>query len=189
MHIANAPQLITDRLLLRPPEEADLSGFIAFGAEVNTMRFLGGRPLSRAEAWRRACGLAGAWMIRGYGMFSVIERATGTWIGRVGPHYPEDWPAREVGWGILEAYTGRGYAAEAATAAIDYAFDELGWDRVSHVIDPANAPSIRLAKRLGSTRIAGTKLPAPYEGFEVDLYGQTRSTWLARTEKSTAGPG
>ena len=150
---------------------------MAFGAEEESMRFLGGEAQSRAEAWRTACGLAGAWLIRGYGMFSVIERATGEWIGRVGPHYPDGWPAREVGWGIRQAYTGQGYGAEAARVAIGFAFDDLKWERVSHVIDPENLPSIRLAQRLGSSRQGPTRLPAPYDGFGVDLYGQSRAEW------------
>lgn len=173
MRVADAPELVTDRLVLRPPDERDLEGFVAFAAEETTMRYLGGVG-TPAQAWRSACGLAGAWLIRGYGMFSVIERATGDWIGRVGPHYPEGWPAREVGWGIRAAYTGRGYAYEAARAAIDFAYERLGWDVVHHVIDPENEPSIRLAERLGSSLIGPTALPAPYDTFRVDLYGQAR---------------
>ena len=156
-----------------------MEGFYAFGGEEETMRHLGGvKP--RPQIWRAACGLMGAWLANGFGMFSVIERETGEWVGRIGPHYPEGWPAREVGWGVRQKFAGRGYAFEAAEAAINFAFDSLDWDSVHHVIDPANTASIRLAERLGSPKLRATTLPAPYNAFEVDLYGQTRDQWRSR---------
>jgi len=101
------------------------------------MRFLGGVQ-DRATAWRTMCGMAGAWIVRGFSMFSVIERASGRWIGRVGPWQPEGWPGTEVGWGILPEFAGQGLAREAAVAAIDYAVDTLGWSDVIHTIHPDN---------------------------------------------------
>ena len=50
----------------------------------------------------------GHWAIRGYGFFSVEHRATGAWVGRVGPWYPEGWPAPEVGWTLSPDHRGRG---------------------------------------------------------------------------------
>ncbi len=78
--------------------------------------------------------MVGAWSVRGFAMFSVIERDTGRWVGRIGPWQPEGWPGREVGWGVARAFAGRGYAHEAAVAAMDYAVDVLGWDHVIHTI-------------------------------------------------------
>ena len=75
----------------------------------------------RAEAWRGMATLAGSFVIRGYAMFSVIERTTGEWLGRVGPWFPEAWPGTEVGWGLKRSAWGRGYAFEAADACIDFA--------------------------------------------------------------------
>ena len=173
------PILHTARLTLRPPTADDLDGFYAFGSEPDTMEHLGGVK-SRHEIYRAVCGLAGAWQIRGYGFFSVLERATGTWIGRVGPHYPEGWPAREIGWGLLSGYTGRGYAREAAAACIDYAFDVLGWTHVHHVIAPQNMASARLARALGSRGLHPVTLPPPLTELRVDLWGQSREAWRAR---------
>ena len=68
-------------------------------------------------------------------MFSVIEKSTGRWVGRLAPWTPDGWPGTEVGWGIARDRCGLGYATEAATAAIDWAFDALGWSEVIHVID------------------------------------------------------
>ena len=87
-------------------------------------------------------------------MFSVIEKASGRWVGRLGPWQPEGWPGTEVGWGLARDAWGKGYATEGAAAAIDWAFDALGWDDVIHCIDPGNAalgPG-RRAPRLGPSR-------------------------------------
>src|SRR5260221_5028702 len=68
---------------------------------------------------------AGAWAIQGFGMFSVLETATGRLIGRVGPVQPEGWPGTEIGWALARQAWGRGYAVEAASAAMTFAFDRL----------------------------------------------------------------
>jgi RimJ/RimL family protein N-acetyltransferase len=128
-------------------------------------------------AWRSWCSIAGAWQVRGYSMFSVIEKQTGRWIGRIGPWMPEGWPGTEVGWGLVRDAHRKGYAREAAVAAIDFAFDVLGFETVIHCIDPGNAPSIALAENLGSTRLrTGVQAPPPIETL-WDVYGQSRAQW------------
>ena len=97
--------------------------------------------------------------------------------GRARPH---DWPGTEVGWGLHPDAQGRGYGVEAATAAIDYAFAVLGWTEVIHCIDPDNAPSQRLAERVGSYNQGPTRLPPPFEQLPIDRWGQTREEWRAR---------
>ena len=90
------PTLETDRLLLRPPIAEDLDGWEAFGADPETMRFMGGvQP--RAAVWRAHAMMAGSWALHGFGMFAVIEKETGRWVGRLGPWRPEGWPGTEVG--------------------------------------------------------------------------------------------
>lgn len=177
------PVLETARLILRSPTGADFDAFAAMMEDGEHVRFVGGR-LERPSAWRVWCTIAGAWMVRGYSMFSVIEKATGQWVGRIGPWYPEGWPGREVGWGLSPAATGKGYGVEAAGACLDYVFDELGWDDVIHIIDPQNQPSINLAQRLGSTNRGRTRMPAPFEDVVVDAWGQTAAAWRARRGNS-----
>jgi RimJ/RimL family protein N-acetyltransferase len=115
-------------------------------------------------------------------MFSVIEKARGRWIGRIGPWKPVGWPGTEVGWGLARDAWGRGYAVEAATAAIDWAFEALDWTEVIHAIDPANRPSQRVAERLGSRILRRDVLPDPLN-IEVDIWGQSREEWLARSRE------
>ena len=112
-------------------------------------------------------------------MFSVIEKASGRWIGRVGPWQPEEWPGPEVGWALLRSAWGAGYARESAEAAIDWAFATLGWSEVIHVIAPDNLPSQRLAQRLGAANAGPTRLPPPLDALAVELWRQSREQWVA----------
>ena len=172
------PILETERLILRCPQEADLDAYAEMMADPEATRFLGG-VVTRPEAWRSIAGMAGSWVIKGYGMFSVLEKASGRWIGRIGPLSPEGWPGTEVGWGLTRSAWGRGYATEAAEACIDFAFAKLGWDEVIHTINPDNAPSQALARRVCSRYLRPGRLPAPINE-DLDVWGQTRADWLAR---------
>jgi RimJ/RimL family protein N-acetyltransferase len=116
-------------------------------------------------------------------MFSVCEKATGRWVGRVGPWAPEGWPGTEVGWAIIRDCWGRGYATEAAIAAIDWAFDRLGWTQVIHCIDPANIASQVVARKLGSRNFGPGSLPAPFHEAPVDIWGQSREEWRTRSAR------
>lgn len=172
------PRLETDRLILRPPLQEDFEAWAEFCADEEAARYIGGAQ-TRAGAWRVICVMTGAWTIRGYSMFSVIEKATGRWVGRVGPWMPETWPGTEVGWGIVRDCWGKGYATEAAEASIDWAFDNLGWDEVIHTIEPANVNSAKVAERLGSRILRQAVLPPPMN-VAVDCWGQSRDEWRAR---------
>jgi RimJ/RimL family protein N-acetyltransferase len=128
--------------------------------------------------------MPGAWAIQGFAMFSVVEKATGLWIGQLGPWQPEGWPGTEVGWAFHKSAWGRGYATEAGVAAIDWAFENLGWDEVIHSIDPANLASQKLAQRLGSRNRGPGKLPEPFETVPIEIWAQSRTEWTASRRKS-----
>ena len=179
---APAPTLETDRLILRAPVAEDFEPWAAFVADEEAMRHLGGVQ-ARSVAWRGICQVTGAWAIRGFSMFSVIEKSTGRWVGRLGPWQPEVWPGTEVGWGLSRVVWGKGYATEGAVACMDYVFDVLGWAEAIHTIEPGNAASQAVARRLGSTLLGPTRMPPPYQDAVVESWGQTREQWLARRAK------
>ena len=172
-------QLETERLILRQPRQSELDDWEQFMADPETANHIGGvQP--RSVVWRSMAAMAGSWALTGFGMFSVLEKSSGEWVGRLGPWFPEGWPGTEVGWGIRRASWGRGYATEGSIAAIDWAFDKLGWSEVIHTIAPDNANSQAVARRLGSRMLRSTTLPAPYANFVVDVWGQSRSQWRAQ---------
>jgi RimJ/RimL family protein N-acetyltransferase len=172
------PTLETERLILRPPAAEDFDAWAGFAADEVATRFLGG-PQPKSIAWRGFMSTAGAWAIQGFGMFCVLEKSSGRWIGRVGPIQPEGWPGTEVGWGLIKDVWGRGYAGEAASAALDWAFDHLGWTDVIHCIDAENVASQNVARRLGSSILRTDRLPAPIDE-EIEVWGQTAAQWKAR---------
>ena len=162
-----ALSLDTSRLRLRQFAEADLDDYAALCADAEVMRYVSDRgPLSREDAWRQLAMLVGHWALRGYGMWAVEELGSGAFVGRVGLHYPEGWPEPEIGWALARGFWGRGYAFEAATAALHTAFTTLNWPRVVSLIAPANLRSIRLAERLG----AHFERNIVVRGHEVSLY-------------------
>ena len=165
----------TERLILREIDpERDFEGWAEAMADERTVRYLGTAPMNRAQAWRSMAMAIGHWQIRGYGFFSLESKATGEWVGRVGPWYPEGWPAPEVGWTIAPRHLRRGYATEAALASLDYAFKVLGWEEVIHCILPGNEASIAVAEKIGSNLLGDVNGLAGITDERVFIYGQSR---------------
>lgn len=176
---APGPVIETERLILRPPVLADFEPWCEMMSDPETAKFIGGVQ-APSQVWRSMMSMAGSWALHGWAMFSVIEKDTGHWIGRLGPWTPHGWPGTEVGWGLTRAATGKGYATEGATAAIDWAFDNLSWTDVIHCIDPDNIASARVAERLGSSNRGPGRMPEPFQDMPVDIWGQSREAWRAR---------
>lgn len=139
------------------------------------MRFVGGVK-TREEAWRHLAMILGHWQLRGYGMFAVERKDDGAFLGRIGPHFPEGWPALEIGWLLGPEHQGRGYAIEAARASTKFAFEVLGAERVVSLIDPDNRSSLAVARRLGEHR-DGT---FDNHGLPAEIHVLDRKTWEAQ---------
>jgi len=165
--------LETERLRLRPPTIADLDPYVEIheDPEVKRHTIVLGQAGGRAAAWRMLALLLGHWHLRGYGQWTVVEKTTDLVIGRVGLWYPEGWPGLELAWVIRRSHWGRGFATEAARAALDFAFDVVGADHVISTIQPDNARSIRVAERIGERFEETTTL----NDMSVLVYGIRRS--------------
>jgi RimJ/RimL family protein N-acetyltransferase len=171
------PVLETERLILRAPEMTDFEPLCELMADEETTRFIGGTQ-SPPIAWRALCTIIGHWQVRGYGFFSVFERETGEWIGRVGPWYPHGWPQPEIGWSMNRSTWRKGYATEAAAACMDHVVDDLGWDSIIHLIDADNVGSQGVARKLGSTN-SGRQVEVAGFGMMADVWGQSADEWRA----------
>jgi RimJ/RimL family protein N-acetyltransferase len=157
-------ELETERLLLRPLAPADAEALQVLNADPEVMRYIGnGAPLTSAATEERTANAAAHWDEHGWGLFAAVEAATGTlvgWAGLATPTFlPEILPAVELGWRIRRDRWGRGYAPEAARAALGFAFGEVGLDRVVSCIHSENAASIRVAEKLGMTLERETVVP------------------------------
>ena len=164
-------ELETDRLKLRMWRESDLDDYAEMSADPAVMQYLTlGKLFTRADAWRSIAFFMGHWQMRGYGQWAVEEKASRRMIGRIGFLNPEGWPGFEIGWTLARHAWGKGYATEGARRALDYAFKELDQRHVISLIHPDNAPSIRVATRLGE-RLEGN---AKVNEVDVLVYGIDR---------------
>lgn len=169
------PTLATDHLILRPITMADWEPYAAMWLDQRVTNFIGGAPRPRDVSWPKFGQAAAMWGLFGYGNWSVIDRATGTYLGIVGLSQFERGIAElggfpEGGWAFAPASWGRGVASAALTAVHDWA-DDAGIGETRCLIDDGNTASIRVAERIGYTRFARVKSdlqvfrrPAPSRG-------------------------
>ncbi len=168
----NEISIKTQRLLLRPWNEADLPSLTSMNQDPKVMEFIGpmlGEVESRAmiERARRS------WNENGYGRFAIEISETSELIGFVGlaqckfeSHFT---PAVEVGWRLAHEYWGFGYAAEAATAVLDWGLDSLELDELVSFCSGSNARSRRLMETLGMTRDSGGDFLHPNKALNDPL--------------------
>ena len=175
------PILETERLLLRVQQAGDFERYAEMLAHPSSLHI--GGPLLRHEAWRRFLQMPGAWVLQGFAMFSVVEKSSGRWMGQAGPWCPDGWPGTEVGYSFHMDARGKGYATEACAAAMDYAFDILGWDEVIHSISPENTASQAVAQRLGSRNRGPGKLPPPLDVHAIEIWAQSRAEWAENRKR------
>jgi RimJ/RimL family protein N-acetyltransferase len=144
----------TERLTLRPPIHADFEATVDMFAEEAVMRHIGNGPLDRSEAWARFLRDVGHWEVMGFGLFSVTERSTAQYVGKLGyATFERDLGCHagtsiEMSWTLRSQYHGCGYATEAARAAQHW-FESNHRQRTACLIAAGNAPSMKLATRLG----------------------------------------
>jgi RimJ/RimL family protein N-acetyltransferase len=126
--------------------------------DARVMRFVGeGRPLDRPGSDALLERIEVHWAEHGFGLWAVQElEGSGKPLGFCGlaiPSFlPEVLPAVEVGWRLRRDAWGRGYAAEAAQAALAWGWEDLGLEQVIAIVDPRNDASLRVAEKLGMTR-------------------------------------
>lgn len=138
----------TDRLILRRPLPQDLDATIAYYATPRSA--MTGGPLDAPTAWRGFAAGLGHWQIHGFGMCSLIEKASGHHIGSVGIWYPGGWPEPELGWTLFEGAEGKGYATEAALVMRAHAAQAWGLSHLISIIAIGNERSEAVATRLGA---------------------------------------
>jgi RimJ/RimL family protein N-acetyltransferase len=140
----------TQRLKLRQWTERDFGSFALFYADADNARYVGGKKTSE-QAWRHMALQLGHWQLKGFGYWAVEEKNTRDFVGCVGLWQSPGWPEMELGYWLVKAQQGKGYAFEACERCKTYAREVLHARSLVSYIDPANTASIRLAQRLGAT--------------------------------------
>lgn len=156
------PTIETGRLILRGHTPEDFPAYAAMWADPVVTRFIGGAPLAEEDAWAKYLRVAGHWALLGYGFWCIVEKASGLRVGEAGiinmkrDTDPSFHGVPEIGWGLLPAVHGKGYATEAVKAILSWAEDHFGKVRMVCIIDPDNTPSLRVAERCGFIECART---------------------------------
>jgi len=165
--------LETPRLVLRLPQDADVSPLMDIHQNPDVMKYvlIGNPAAGIIAAWRSVALMIGHWHLRGYGQWTVLEKTDGQVVGRVGLWNPEGWPGIELGWVVRRERWGRGLATEAATAALNWTWDNVATDHVISLIQADNARSIRVAEKLGE-RFERTET---VNGSLLQVYGVRRT--------------
>lgn len=158
--LSGTPFIETERLILRPPKAQDWPVWRDFHLSDRARFIGGGAGITTRESWRAFGHVIGHWVLRGFGSFVFTAKGDDAALGMAGPWFPEGWAEKEIGWTVWAPVAeGKGYATEAARAAIRHAFDDLGWNTAVSYIDPQNARSIALAERLGARPDPQAPLP------------------------------
>ena len=155
---AAVPVLSSARLTLRAPriEDFPLYAEIVTGARAEGI----GGPLSREEAWDDWMRLVGLWLMRGHGLW-VMETSEAEVAGFVLLGFEPGDQEPELGWFATEAHEGQGLVTEAALAVLAHARDTLRLPSLVSYIDPQNARSAAVARRLGA------RLDGQLDGAEI----------------------
>jgi RimJ/RimL family protein N-acetyltransferase len=163
----------------------DVDAYLELHADPDVARFVG--EMDRRLAITRLEADARVWRERGHGLFKVIHRDDGRFVGRVGLRYWPQFEETEVGWTLRPQEWGRGFATEAAIACADWGFRELPDSYLISCIQRHNARSIAVATRLGMARLRDDVLDGiPAVGGEVlneiraVIYAITREEWARR---------
>jgi RimJ/RimL family protein N-acetyltransferase len=160
------PEIETARLRLRAPRLDDFDAW----AEILTgpaAPHLGG-PFSRDDSFVEFLASCGSWLLRGHGPWTVEPKRGGEVFGFVLIGFEPGDAEPELGYLFRPSAEGRGYASEAVQAARAHAFTALGLTRVVSYVAPENAPSARLARRVGAVH------DGMHDGSQVWVHTPTR---------------
>ncbi len=147
-----APNLQTKRLIMRHWKESDLAPFAKMNADAHVMNYFPS-PLSKKESDAMAKRIEDELTNKKYGLWAVETKHDGTFIGFIGLHY-HDFPAHftpciEIGWRLAYEHWGKGYAFEAASQVLNYAFEVLRLKEIVSFTAKQNDRSIKLMEKLG----------------------------------------
>jgi RimJ/RimL family protein N-acetyltransferase len=176
--------LVTERLRMRPYEDADIAAFRAMNLDPEVMHHLGGKSQSEADFLAMIDRIKTGWAERGYGWWTVLPCDGSGILGAVGLQHIDrdsDKP-HEIIWRLLRAHWGRGYATEAARAARQYCFEMLNAPELVAVTRPSNAASINVMRKLGMDYVT-TEI---HYGWESVVYRIDRNGYFAARADAAA---
>lgn len=172
------PIIETTRLILRAHGPGDLDTCTAMWAEPAVLRYIRKSPFPREEVWTRILRYGGHWQWLGFGYWVILEKVTGQFLGEVGVQNferdiePEFSGTPELGYGLTGAAQGKGYATEAAKAALSWFDSHIDLPHISCMTSPDNIYSQRVALKCGFEYVR----QSIHLGSPVAMFRRRRST-------------
>ena len=167
----------TPRLLLRQPMIADAEPFMAIMWDPEVVEkkqvTLREEPGDLELARKKTSSLINHWQERGYGLFTVVEKASGQVIGTVGLQKWQGWPDAELAWVIHRNWWSQGIASEAAQAALEWAWANTPLDHIISIINAGDTRSMKVATKVGE-QFERVDVD-PINGESVHIYGVYRT--------------
>jgi len=176
------PILETARLRLRGHCLEDFPHSAAMWADLNVIRYVGGKPLTEEESWTKFLRYVGHWAVCGFGYWVAEEKATGAFVGEIGfADYKRDLQPSlkgipESGWVLASHAHGKGYATEAVRAIVAWGDVQFGPLQTACIIASENLASIRVAEKCG------------YRQSEVTTYKDHSVVMFVRQPRSNSSP-
>jgi len=144
------PILTSARLTLRPLEAADAPTLHRIYRTEGVLRYFPNPsppPLEKVE--RFIAGQQAHWEKFGYGNWGILPADSDEIIGWAGLQFLPELNETEVGFLLDKPFWGKGYATEAARAALQFGFEELNLDHIIALAHPQNAASLRVIQKCG----------------------------------------
>lgn len=165
-------EIETNRLRLRLFTPQDLDDLYSLYSDPDVMRYVGKGVRTRQETEKGLFFMIEHYK-HGFGLWVVVHKAKGQFIGRCGLCYLDNTPEIELGYTFVKAYWNRGLATEASLASLRYGFEELKLERIVAIAKPENYASRRVMEKVGMNY----EKDAYYYNTDVVYYSISRQAY------------
>ncbi|MBA3769757.1 MAG: GNAT family N-acetyltransferase [Blastocatellia bacterium] len=145
--------IVTQRLTLREVTHDDAAFILKLLNTPKFIKYIGDRGVRSIEDAVRYIDerYLASYRDNGYGLYGVVENASGVLVGACGFVRRDALPAPDIGFSFLPEFERKGYGFESATAVMKYGREVLGFDEVLAITSLDNDASAKLLTKLGFT--------------------------------------
>jgi RimJ/RimL family protein N-acetyltransferase len=186
--------LKTSRLILRRWKDSDLEPFAALNADPIVMAHFP-KTSTLDETKGMIERIESRFSENGFGLWAAEIISTQEFIGFIGlqrpPFEAHFTPCVEIGWRLAKQFWGKGYAPEAASAALQYGFECILLDEIVAITTTTNLNSMRVMQKIGMKTNPEENFPHPWveDGHRLQehvLYRISKDQWSRSRETGSA---
>jgi RimJ/RimL family protein N-acetyltransferase len=167
-------ELLTPRLRLRQFEQRDAADFYEMNADPEVIRYTGDPPFVSIQAAADFIQAYDHYARYGFGRWAIERLEDNVFLGFCGLKYHPESQETDLGYRLIQQYWGHGYASEAASACLYYAFQQLKLERVIGRVQQDNKASCRVLTKTGMKKVGQIN----FDGQPAYLYEQSLTNFL-----------